>query len=146
MIRRLFSSILPCEPIAAWHLLRDFGDLAAWHPAVETCAHDHEQCVQSRVVAMRDGLSFAEVLDETSERHRRQVLRIVRAPFPARMLKQTLTVHDVTASGGALLCWELHADLPEEWHARAQDWFCDGYIKAGMRGLSAHLSAQRNEH
>lgn len=145
MIRKLLSSVVSCDPVTAWHLLRGFDDMSSWHPAVASCVIGSGHGARERVVTMRDGLSFAEVLDATSDQHWRQVLRITRAPFPARIMKQTLTIHEVTATSATLLCWEFQADLPRAWHARARDWFCDGYIRAGLHGLSAHLCASRHE-
>lgn len=145
-ISRSIAMAVPAEQI--WQTLRAFGDLALWHPAVETCHSGEGQPGRlgtARHVVTRDGLGMGEEIASVSDRDRRIEIITRSAPFPVSLMWQGLTVHDVTTTGGAVLRWELRADGPPEWANRISDWFGAGYIPAGLNGLAGYLAASNGK-
>jgi hypothetical protein len=147
MIRLSRSIALAAPADRVWQTVRAFGDLALWHPAVSTCdAGAGQQCRVGTVrhVVTRDGLSMDEELVSVSERDRRLEILTRVAPFPVSMMRHGLTVFGVTAGNGALLRWDMRADGSSDWQKRISNWFGEGYIPAGLRGLDGLLRASNN--
>lgn len=147
MIRLSRSIALAAPADQVWQVLLGFGDLALWHPAVDTChaAGARDASVgASRHITTRDGLSMDEELAAASGRDRRLEILTRTAPFPVSLMWQALTVFGVSTTGGAILRWEMRADGPPDWAGRMRDWFGDGYIPAGLHGLAGHLAATNN--
>ena len=148
MIRVIRSAAYPAPADQVWQTLCSLGDLALWHPAVQSSRSvdaPRARVGAIRHVATRDGLSMEEELIAFAERDRRLELLTRTAPVPLSLMWQALTVFGVTATDGAVLRWELRADGAPDWTDRIRVWFGDGYIPAGLHGLAAHLSVRHDK-
>lgn len=144
MIRLSRSIALAAPTEQVWQTLLVFGDLALWHPAVETCRASggrHASVGAARHVTTRDGLAMDEELVAASGRDHRLEILTRTAPFPVSLMWQALTVFGVSTTGGAVLRWEVRAEGPPVWTDRIREWFGNGYIPAGLHGLAGHLAA-----
>lgn len=139
-VSRAIAIAAPADTV--WQALRDLGGLSVWHPAVAHCevlGTPPDRVGALRRVQTRDGLSMDEELVALRDRERRLELRARTMPFAVAELWQALGVFGVTEGGGSLLRWEMRADAAPQWQGMVRDWFADGYMPAGLRGLARKL-------
>lgn len=143
MIRIARSVALPVSFDQAWSVVRAIDNIQSWHPAVQACSILSN--VTGGVGAIRkigffDGMSFTEEVVGISDSERRLILLVREGPFQSTMICQTLTLFCVVEGGGSLLHWELRADAPPFWLNKICKWFGDGFISAGLCGLTEYFS------
>ncbi|RJL20818.1 SRPBCC family protein [Bailinhaonella thermotolerans] len=132
------SSVLPATADEVWRYLRDFGNFAEWHPAIETCAIESGDpakpgCVR-RLVGP-DGSVFLERLAELDDEERVQAYDFVESPFPVRDFHATLRVAPVTETEEAFVEWRATFEAAPADALKMQKIFSRGVFGVGLREL-----------
>lgn len=76
-----------------WQLMRDFGGLKAWNPAIESVEVEGSGIGAVRTIKM-GGISIKERLEHLDDAGRTFRYSIIEGPVPARDYLATVTVHE----------------------------------------------------
>ncbi len=136
------GAVIPARVATVWRVVRDFGGLAAWQPAVAGCvladaaAPDRVGCV--RTLAMADGQTVVESLLALDDRARSLTYGIVSSPYPVRSYRATLRVLPVTAADEAFVGWSVTFDCDRADADELTEIFRNDIFAGGLRGLADH--------
>lgn len=143
MPRPYASSVIEASADDVWALLRDFGGLAAWHPALDTCEIEpgppSPQPGAVRRLTNQAG-TFRERLLSVDDAARSLSYEFLESPFPVRRYVSTVRVAPVTDTGHAFAEWwaEFDADGGDE--QQLTDTFAKGVFGGGLRAIADRLS------
>lgn len=145
MPRPYASSVIDATADDVWALVRDFGGLAGWHPAIDTCEIEPGP-PNPQVGAVRRLTNQAGVIRERlvalDDGARTQTYTFVENPFGVRRYVATIRVAPVTDTGKAFVEW--YGDFDAEGDAAAEEQliglFQDGVFAGGLQAVAAHLA------
>lgn len=145
MPRPYASSVLDATADDVWALVRDFGALADWHPAIDTCEIEpgppNHQVGAVRRLTNQAGV-IRERLVALDDGARSQTYEFVENPFGVRRYVATVRVFPVTDTGKAFAEW--YADFDAEGDAAAADQliglFQDGVFAGGLKAVAERLA------
>lgn len=145
MPRPYASSVIDAPADDVWALMRDFGGLAGWHPAIDTCEIEPGP-PNPQVGAVRRLTNQAGVIRERlvalDDGARTQTYTFVENPFGVRRYVATIRVAPVTDTGKTFVEW--YADFDGDGDAAAEEQliglFQDGVFTGGLRAVAAHLA------
>jgi hypothetical protein len=137
------SAVLPATADEVWAYLRDFANIAEWHPAI--ASGEMEEGSGDRVGSIRrlqgpGGETFRERLLALDDSERSCTYEFVESPFPVRRYQATLRVLPVTDTGQAFAEWWAWYDSDtkdEEWLTKT---FGQGVFAAGLTALHERFS------
>ncbi|KUL37499.1 hypothetical protein ADL22_21315 [Streptomyces sp. NRRL F-4489] len=136
------SAVIPARVTTVWRVVRDFGGLAAWQPAVADCvlagaeAPDRVGCV--RTLSMADGETVVESLLALDDRTRSLTYGIVSSPYPVRSYQATMWVLPLTATDETFVGWSVNFDCDRAHTDELTKTFRTDVFAAGLRGLADH--------
>lgn len=144
MARALASIVMTAPPDRVWAVLRDFGGVAGWHPAV--VASSIEDDLDADVVGAVRSLRLADLthvedrLTGLDDARRRLSYRSEKPGFPVTELAGTLRVFPVTEGGGSFVVWDATfapkpGEDPEVW----ENVFAGAIFPAGLKALRRRL-------
>ncbi|RFU43001.1 SRPBCC family protein [Actinomadura logoneensis] len=139
------SAVIDAPVDEVWTLVRAFGGIAAWHPALDTCVltgGDDRTVGAVRRLTAGDAV-FVERLTGLDDAARTQTYEFLESPFPVRAYRATIRVAPVTASGATFAEWWAEYEADEADTARLTPFFRDAVYAAGLAELGAHLAARR---
>lgn len=143
MPRPYASSVIDATADDVWALARDFGGLADWLPAIDTCEIEPGP-PSPQVGAIRRLTNQAGVIRERlvalDDGARSQTYEFVENPFGVRRYVATIRVAPVTDSGKAFVEWfaEFDADAAAENDLIAL--FRDGVFATGLQAVAERLA------
>jgi hypothetical protein len=137
------SAVLPVPAERLWEYLRDFGNIAEWHPGVtagelENGPADRVGCV--RRLGGPGGEVFRERLVALDDGERSYTYDMIESPFPARRYRSTLRVTPVTDSGQAFAEWWARFDCDDKDEAWLTKTFGRGVFATGLAALRDRFS------
>jgi Polyketide cyclase / dehydrase and lipid transport len=137
------SAVLPVTAERVWEYLRDFGNIAEWHPGV--ASGEMEEGTGDRVGGVRrltgpGGELFRERLVAMDDGERSYTYDMLEGPFPVRFYRSTLRVTPVTDSGHAFVEWYAWYDADEKDEAGLTKTFARGVFTAGLAALRERFS------
>jgi hypothetical protein len=99
-----------------WKTLRDFGDIAAWHPSFSSSKLETEGpfgagCVRALEMGKAPGVTREEIT-AFDENGRSMSYRIVEGPLPVRNYRSTLRVEP--SGDGSKILWSAMFDAPSD--------------------------------
>lgn len=137
------SSVIDATADDVWALVRDFGGLAEWHPALDTCEIEpgppSPQVGAVRKLTNQAG-TFRERLLGLDDANRTQSYEFLESPFPVRRYVATVRVFPVTDSGKAFAEWWAEFDADADAEKQLTEVFADAVFGAGLRAIAAHLA------
>ncbi|MEV4256249.1 SRPBCC family protein [Spirillospora sp. NPDC049652] len=139
------SAVIDAPVDEVWTLVRAFGGIAAWHPALDTCVlreGDDRTVGAVRRLTSGDAV-FVERLTGLDEVARTQTYEFLESPFPVRAYRATIRVAPVTASGGTFAEWWADYEADEAETDRLTRFFRDSVFAAGLAELAAHVAGHR---
>jgi oxepin-CoA hydrolase / 3-oxo-5,6-dehydrosuberyl-CoA semialdehyde dehydrogenase len=110
------QATVKASPTTVWKLLRDFGDIASWHPSFSTSKMESEGpfgagCVRALEMGKAPGVTREE-LTLFDEAGRSMSYRIVEGPLPVRNYRSTLRVEP--NGEGSKVIWSAMFDAPSD--------------------------------
>jgi hypothetical protein len=137
------SAVLPISADLAWGYLRDFSNIAEWHPGIAT--GEMEDGAGDRVGSVRrltgpGGEVFRERLVALDDGERLCTYDMVEGPFPIRSYRSTLRIAPVTDSGQAFAEWWAWFDADAEDEAGLAKTFARGVYATGLAALRERFS------
>jgi mxaD protein len=140
---------IAAPPAQVWALVRDFGGLARWHPAILACEGGGNTAGAEREVVFKGG-SITDSLDEYDAGRMSYTYRLVKEnpeTFPVSFYSATLTVKP--AGAGTAVEWLgrfYRADTgnypPENLNDEAAMNAMRTFFKAGLEGLKRKAEGQ----
>ncbi|MFF3277415.1 SRPBCC family protein [Streptomyces chrestomyceticus] len=136
------STVIPARATTVWRVVRDFGGLATWQPAVADCvqsdteAPDRVGCV--RTLSMTDGKTVVESLLALDDHTRSLTYGIVSSPYPVHSYRATLRVLPVTTTDETFVSWSVAFDCDRSDTDELTKTFQTVIFAAGLRGLADH--------
>ena len=137
------SAVLPVSADRIWEYLRDFANIADWHPGL--VSGEMEEGAGDRVGGVRrltgtGGELFRERLVALDDGERSYTYDLLEGPFPVRSYRSTLRVTPVTDSGLAFAEWYAQFDADEADEARLMKTFSRGIFATGLGALAERFS------
>ena len=137
------SAVLPVSADRVWEYLRDFGNIAEWHPGIAGGEMEHgtgDQVGGVRRLTGPGGEIFRERLVALDDGERSYTYDLLEGPFPIRYYRSTLRVAPVTDSGFAFAEWYAWYDADAEDEAVLTKTFARGIYATGLAALREHFS------
>ena len=137
------SSVLPISADLAWEYLRDFGNIAEWHPGIATGEMEEgagDQVGTVRRLTGPGGEVFRERLVALDDGERLYTYDMIEGPFPIRSYRSTLRIAPVTDSGHAFAEWWAWFDSDAEDEAGLTKTFARGVYATGLAALRERFS------
>lgn len=136
------SAVIDAESGEVWGLVRDFGGLPGWHPAIATS--EIEGAAAPSVGAVRrlttpDGGVIRERLVGLDDAARSYTYEIIESPFAVRSYRATIRLLPITATGGTFAEWYAHFDAEASDEPELTSNFEEGVFAAGLAALQARL-------
>jgi hypothetical protein len=137
------SAVLPVSADRLWAYLRDFSNIADWHPAIATGEMESgtgDQVGSVRLLHGSGGETFRERLLALDDAERSCTYELFESPFPIRAYRSTLRVTPVTDGGQAFAEWWAWYDSDakdEEWLTKT---FSQGVFGTGLTALRERFS------
>lgn len=137
------SAVLPVSADRVWDYLRDFANIADWHPGI--VSGEMEEGTGDRVGSVRrltgpGGEVFRERLVALDDGERSYTYDLFEGPFPVRFYRSTLRVAPVTDSGLAFAEWYAWFDAGEADEAQLMKTFSRGVFATGLAALVERFS------
>ncbi|MGA6159946.1 SRPBCC family protein [Stenotrophomonas sp. NPDC087984] len=134
------SAVIPARVTTVWRVVRDFGGLATWQPAVAGCvleeAPDRVGCL--RTLSMADGETVVESLLALDDHTRSLAYGIVSSPYPVQSYRATMRVLPLTATDETFVAWSVNFDCDRADTDELTKTFRTDIFTAGLRGLADH--------
>jgi Polyketide cyclase / dehydrase and lipid transport len=132
------SAVLPMSADLLWEYVRDFSNIAEWHPVIasaemESGAGDVVGSV--RRLTGTGGETFRERLVALDDGARSCTYDLFESPFPIRFYRATLRVTPVTDGGQAFAEWWAWYDADARDEERLTDTFARGVFGTGLAAL-----------
>jgi carbon monoxide dehydrogenase subunit G len=137
------SAVLPVSADRVWEYIRDFGNLADWHPGIASGEMEDgagDQVGRVRRLAGPGGEEFRERLVALDDAARSYTYEMIGGPFPMRFYRATLRVAPVTDTGHAFVEWEGDFDADEKDEATLSQTFARGVFATGLTALQERFS------
>lgn len=146
MPRTEYSTVIPAAAERVWRVVRDYGGLADWQPAVTRCVLDREHGTGEvgavRHLTMDDGATVVETLVGLDDRRRLLEYAIVDSPYPVDDYAATIQVLPITDVGHALVVWTLVFDCEPALADDLARSFRDGIFARGLHSLARRFQEQ----
>lgn len=138
------SAVLPVPADRVWECIRDFGNIAEWHPGI-TDGTLEEDGAGDRIGSVRrltgpSGEVFRERLIALDDVARSCTYDMLEGPLPVRAYRATMRVSPVTDTGYAFAEWEARYDADAEDEARLAKTITRGIFVTGLAALRERLS------
>jgi hypothetical protein len=139
------SAVLPVSADRVWEYLRDFGNIADWHPGIASGELEHgagDQVGAVRRLTGPGGEIFRERLVALDDVERSYTYELFESPFPVRSYRSILRVTPVTDSGLAFAEWYAwyDADTDAGDEASLTKTFARGVFATGLTALQERFS------
>ena len=137
------SAVLPAYADELWAYLRDFSNIADWHPNIvsgelEEGTGDGVGCI--RRLRGPGGETLRERLVALDDAERSCTYEFVESPFPIRRYRSTLRVAPVTDSGQAFAEWWAWFDCDAKDEESLTRIFGQAVYGAGLGALQERFS------
>lgn len=139
------SAVVDADSERVWSLVRDFGGLDRWIPAVETCEieagdrPDTVGCVRHLTLADGGG-SIRERLVDLDDGRRSYTYDILDSPFAVRRYRATIRVAPVTDTNTSFVEWWSVYDCEAADESGLDKTFARGVFGAGLAGLRRYFA------
>jgi hypothetical protein len=138
------STVLPVSAERAWEYLRDFSNIAEWHPGVVGGAMEDgvagDQVGGVRRLTGPGGEILRERLVALDDAERSYGYEMIEGPFPVRWYRSTLRLLPVTDRGQAFAEWFAWYDADAGDEAHLTRTFTRGVFATGLAALGERFA------
>jgi hypothetical protein len=133
------STVIDLPVAGLWQTLRDFGNIARWHPDVAE-SHLEEggtanQVGAVRALHLRNGTPVRERLLALSDAEFYYTYSVIESPFPVRNHRSTVRLFPVTTSDQTFVPWEAEFEVTDGDPATMAQGVLQGVVLLGFEGL-----------
>lgn len=143
-----FSDVIDSDADTAWSVLRQFGGLADWHPAIkESGILDGRPDGTPGIVrklTLQDGAVMTERLLSIDDRHRALSYRFEDVALPLDNYVLTVSVTPLTGQSKSFIDWQASFDLREPGTDTNYETVMANLIASGSKALGEHLLSAGN--
>lgn len=137
------SAVIPAPIDEVWTFVRDYANIADWHPTIETCEIESGDpaapgCV--RHLTGPGGAVFREKLLTLSDSERTFTYEFLESPFPVRSYTSTVRLAPLTENGhtfGEWYAWFESEAADEESMTKI---FTKAVFGSGLEALQKHFA------
>ncbi|MBW8815399.1 MAG: SRPBCC family protein [Caulobacterales bacterium] len=126
------------SPETVWSAIGPFCAIAAWHPAIGSCAEDARGPVVRTLVTKDGKATFVEIQTARSQAERSYSYTFKSAPIPVTGYASTLRVL-AKADGTSTVTWS-GAYTPDAGQAKAADEALAGIYESGLAAIKARFA------
>jgi carbon monoxide dehydrogenase subunit G len=123
---------VPAPPAKVWAAIGDFCGIAAWHPAIETCALSTKGDAQLRTLSLKGGGSIVEQQLSRNDAALDYSYAILESPLPVADYKSTIQV--TPSAIGSKVTWSGSFKAKGAEDAKAEATIV-GIYRAGLQGI-----------
>lgn len=139
------STVLPVSTEHAWEYLRDFANIAEWHPGIVSGEMEDgvpgDRVGGVRRLAGPGGEVFRERLVALDDTERSYAYEMIEGPFPIRSYRSTLRLTPITDSGQTFAEWYACYDADAEDEPQLTRTFARGVFATGLAALCERFGA-----
>lgn len=105
------ETVIKAEPAKVWAVLKDFGGIHKWHPAVADTKMEQRKDADSdamlphRILTLKDGGSIVEKLREASDADMKLDYKMVEGTIPVSNYRAVMQVKAGPGAGESTLTW-----------------------------------------
>lgn len=109
MVKAYTSTVIAQPADYIWHIIRDFGTIASWHPALRDSRmeynHPGDKVGSIRALTLMDGGKVRETLLALSDYEYKITYDILTSPMPLTDYHATLQLHPITDNNHTFAEW-----------------------------------------
>lgn len=144
------SVIIKAEPAKVWALVKDFGNMHKWHPAVASTKLEKKGNDTFRLLTLKDGGTIYEKLRSADDETMKMRYEIVEGVLPVADYNSFMTVKAGPDAGETTVQWvgrfyrvyKLNPPIPEGQDDASALNAVNGVYDAGLAGLKKTLEAK----
>lgn len=144
------SVIIKAEPAKVWALVKDFGNMHKWHPAVASTKLEKKGNDTFRLLTLKDGGTIYEKLRSADDETMKMRYEIVEGVLPVADYNSFMTVKAGPGAGETTVQWvgrfyrvyKLNPPIPEGQDDASALNAVNGVYDAGLAGLKKTLEAK----
>ena len=130
------------EPVEqVWARVRNFGEIADWHPAVEECVladgSSGNEMGSVRVLTLWNEAALREKLTAHADAERSFTTEILESPLPIENHSATLRLDHISDGDCTLAEWTAEFDVAQADEKAVRDLLANDIFQAGLDGLKA---------
>jgi hypothetical protein len=144
------SVIIKAEPAKVWALVKDFGNMHKWHPAVASTKLEKKGNDTFRLLTLKDGGTIYEKLRSADDETMKMRYEIVEGVLPVADYNSFMVVKAGPGAGETTVQWvgrfyrvyKLNPPIPEGQDDASALNAVNGVYDAGLAGLKKTLEAK----
>lgn len=139
-----YSTVIRSKIERVWEEIRDFGQLAAWHPLISDCEIENAEpadrvgCI--RRFHLEDGSLFRERLVSLNDFKKTFSYEIVESPLPITNYVATVKLAPITEELWTFVTWSSSFNCPPESESELAILVENGVYKSGLDAIKEILS------
>jgi Polyketide cyclase / dehydrase and lipid transport len=133
------GAVIDAPPELLWKVLRDFGTVAQWHPAVEDCIIEGggpaDRVGAVRVIHLRDGTPWRECVTALSAKDMSSSYSVIESPLPLAYHSSTVSLLGIEGGAKTLGTWYVEFRLTQADPEQMANAMHSRVILPGFQGL-----------
>ncbi len=139
MTKAYYSTVITNPASVVWGIIRDFGTIASWHPALRDSRMEHnhagDQVGAIRSLTLTDGGKVRETLLTLSDYDYTIAYDIIESPMPLSDYYAELKLHPITDGNHTFAEWSATFDCKEQDEQHLTDLIANHVFKVGLDNL-----------
>ena len=142
--------VIKAEPAKVWAIVKDFGNMQKWHPAVASDKLETKDGVTYRTLTLKGGGTILEKLRSADDADMKLKYEIVEGVLPVTDYNATMTVKPGPGAGESTVVWmarfyriyKLNPPIPPGQDDETAIKAITGVFEAGLPGLKQAAEAK----
>jgi len=135
--------VIKAEPAKVWAIVKDFGNMQKWHPAVASDKLETKDDGTFRLLTLKDGGTILERLKSSDDADMKLKYEIIEGVLPVADYNATMTVKPGPGAGESTVVWmarfyrvyKLNPPIPPGQDDESAIKAVTGVFEAGLPGL-----------
>jgi hypothetical protein len=135
--------VIKADPAKVWAIVKDFGNMQAWHPAVASDKLETKDGATFRLLTLKDGGTIYEKLKSADDADMKLKYEIIEGVLPVADYNATMTVKPGPGAGESTVVWmarfyrvyKLNPPIPPGQDDESAVNAVTGVFEAGLPGL-----------
>ncbi len=139
------TTVIEGDPSPLWAILRDFSNVARWHPDVKDCVIEDggpgDRVGAVRAIHLTTGMLIREKVTAISDKDMTYSYSVIESPFPLAYHTSTVSLARVDAADRTAVTWSAEFSLREGDPGQVATSIRQSVIFLGFEGLRTLASA-----